>query len=256
MCVRASVGPMPTVELRIDELARRASMTVRNVRAYQDRGLIPPPERRGRVAIYTEVHLLRLRVVGQLLDRGYNLTNIAELLQAWERGENVGEAMGLEAVLSSPWSTEQATYATMAELAERFGVIGPSTLRRAIELGYLEPDGSRFRVPSPQLLSVAEELVQVGIPLDAILDEAEQLHARVAAIADGFAQLVVEHLFDKYGDDALPPPGERAQLAAVIARLRPLARTAVDGHLARALEKAVHEGLGEQLAKMLERDDE
>ena len=35
-------------EYTIDQLARAARTTVRNVRAYQDRGLIPPPERRGR----------------------------------------------------------------------------------------------------------------------------------------------------------------------------------------------------------------
>ncbi|MBM2600552.1 MerR family DNA-binding transcriptional regulator, partial [Pseudomonas sp. BDPW] len=30
-------------------MARAAGSSVRNVRAYQDRGLLPPPERRGRV---------------------------------------------------------------------------------------------------------------------------------------------------------------------------------------------------------------
>src|SRR5436305_1643105 len=44
-------------EYRIDELAREAGTTVRNVRAYQDRGLLPPPRRSGRVGLYTDAHL-------------------------------------------------------------------------------------------------------------------------------------------------------------------------------------------------------
>ncbi|MHB8439272.1 MAG: MerR family transcriptional regulator, partial [Acidimicrobiales bacterium] len=78
-------------EYRIDELARATDTTVRNVRAYQDRGLLPPPRRQGRVGWYSEVHLTRLRLIGQLLERGYTLANIRELLDAWESGQNVGE---------------------------------------------------------------------------------------------------------------------------------------------------------------------
>ena len=40
-------------EYRIDELARLAGATVRNIRVYQDRGLLAPPRRDGRVGIYT-----------------------------------------------------------------------------------------------------------------------------------------------------------------------------------------------------------
>jgi len=47
-------------EFTIDELAREAGSTVRNVRAYQDRNILPPPEKRGRTGIYTDVHLARL----------------------------------------------------------------------------------------------------------------------------------------------------------------------------------------------------
>ena len=49
--------------LTIDELARAAGTTVRNVRVYQDRGLLPPPERRGRLGLYGPDHLRRLRLV-------------------------------------------------------------------------------------------------------------------------------------------------------------------------------------------------
>src|SRR5699024_10415430 len=62
-------------EITSEELARTADTTVRNVRAYQDRGLLPPPERRGRSGIYSDVHLARLRIIGQLLKRGYTLAN-------------------------------------------------------------------------------------------------------------------------------------------------------------------------------------
>ena len=57
-----SVGPDGERELRIDDLAREAGTTVRNVRAYQDRGLLAPPRREGRVAWYGEGHLVRCHI--------------------------------------------------------------------------------------------------------------------------------------------------------------------------------------------------
>ncbi len=94
------------IEYSIDELARAASTTVRNVRAYQDRGLLPPPERRGRVGIYGESHLSRLRIIGQLLARGFTLVSIGELINAWESGSDLGGLLGLESAVSSPGATK------------------------------------------------------------------------------------------------------------------------------------------------------
>ncbi|MBI3172006.1 MAG: MerR family transcriptional regulator, partial [Hydrocarboniphaga effusa] len=117
--------PAPAVggarEYGVDELARQAGTTVRNVRAYQDRGLLPPPERRGRVGVYTEAHLARLRIIGQLLARGYTLANIAELLEAWERGHDLSQLLGLESAVASPWSDEAPSLLSMAELTDMFG---------------------------------------------------------------------------------------------------------------------------------------
>jgi len=67
-------------EFSIDALARETGSTVRNIRAYQDRGLLPPPERRGRKGIYNDAHLSRLRIINRLLERGYTLANISELI--------------------------------------------------------------------------------------------------------------------------------------------------------------------------------
>jgi DNA-binding transcriptional MerR regulator len=60
-------------EYRIGELAREAGIRVRTLRFYHERKLLPPPRREGRIGWYSEAHLTRLRMIGQLLDRGQTL---------------------------------------------------------------------------------------------------------------------------------------------------------------------------------------
>src|SRR5437764_9616171 len=67
-------------ELTIDELARETGMTVRNVRAHQSRGLLPPPEVRARTGYYGPEHVARLRLIQDLQANGYNLAAIKHLL--------------------------------------------------------------------------------------------------------------------------------------------------------------------------------
>jgi DNA-binding transcriptional MerR regulator len=78
----------------IDELARRAGETTRNVRAYQARGLLPGPRLVGRVGEYDERHLDRLVTVQGLRDRGFSLAAIAVLLTAHERGVALADVIG------------------------------------------------------------------------------------------------------------------------------------------------------------------
>src|ERR1700761_851556 len=134
-------------EYRIDELARLAGATVRNVRVYQDRGLLPPPRRDGRVGIYADAHLARLRLIGQLLKRGYTFATIGELFSVWERGGDIAEILDLESAVGLPWSDEVPAYVTVARLTELFGAeVTPANLSRAVDLGLLELDAP----PEPQ----------------------------------------------------------------------------------------------------------
>lgn len=239
-------------EYRIDDLAREAGTTVRNVRAYQDRGLLPPPRREGRAGIYTDAHLARLQLIGQLLERGYNLANIAELLSALERGHDIAQLLRLEAAIISPWSDEVPSYVTVAELLELFGsASGPEALAEAVALGILELEGERFRVPSPRLLHAGAELVAAGVPLTAVFDHARQMRRDVERIARRFVQLVAVHVFDRYGD-GLPSPEDVPRLAEVVQRLRPLAEMVVDAELARAMERSARAHLGERLPHILD----
>ena len=57
-------------ELTIDELARETGMTVRNIRAHQSRGLLPPPEVRARTGYYGPEHVDRLRLITNMQAEG------------------------------------------------------------------------------------------------------------------------------------------------------------------------------------------
>src|SRR5919204_2454588 len=92
--------------MTIDELARAAGTTSRNVRAYQTRGLLPPPRVSGRVGYYDEGHLARLRLIAQAQARGFSLAAIGELLRAWEEGRGISDLLGFEEALTAPWSDE------------------------------------------------------------------------------------------------------------------------------------------------------
>lgn len=236
---------------RIDELARAASTTVRNVRAYQDRGLLPAPRREGRVGIYSEAHLARLRLIAELLGRGYTLANIAELVQAWEGGRDLRDLLGLEVAVAGPWSDEEPAHVSIDELGALFGdQASAESTRRSLELGYLEPDGDGYRAPSPRQLRAAGDLVAAGIPLDAVLDLAAELREGVDSIAAGFVGLVTTHVLEAAGDEL--DHAEVPRIAALIQRLRPLAASVVDAELAKAMERHAQAQLGDRLTALLE----
>jgi DNA-binding transcriptional MerR regulator len=240
-------------EYRIDELARLAGATVRNIRVYQDRGLLPPPRRDGRVGIYTDAHLARLRLIGQLLKRGYTFATIGELLSVWERGGDVAEILDLESAVGLPWSDEIPAYVTADRLTEMFGAEATAgNISRSVELGLLEPDGMKYRVPSPRLLNAGAELVAAGMPLSAVLDLAGRLRAQVDAAARDLAGTVTRYVLAGRLQDGLLQGQDIAEVAEITRRIRPLAQTAVDAMLAQAMAQHVPEALGNHFARVLD----
>lgn len=244
-------------EYTVDELARAADATVRNVRAYQDRGLLPPPEKRGRTGIYTADHLARLRLINQLLDRGYTLGNIAELIAAWEKGQNLRDLLGLESAITTPWSEELPGYFSMPELIALFAkreklAEMPGLIRRVTELGILQADGLRFRAPRPRLVHAAAHLVEMGIPLAALLDILRMLRGNVERVANELVQLALQHVLTRHLKDGLPKAGEVPRIAELIWKLRPIADVAVDAEVARAMELAIQKYLGDILGGVLD----
>src|SRR5918996_3464399 len=67
--------------LRVEELARRADVSVDTIRFYQKRRLLPPPRREGRIAWYGPAHVERLSRIRELQRRGFSLVVIRRLLE-------------------------------------------------------------------------------------------------------------------------------------------------------------------------------
>ncbi|MFI9078070.1 MerR family transcriptional regulator [Streptomyces sioyaensis] len=228
----------PPAEYRIEDLAHLSGATVRTIRAYQDRGLLPRPERRGRANVYGEPHLTRLRQIAGLLDRGYTLASIKELLQAWDAGLDLGGVLGLVAEIDGPWTDEEPSRLSRTELDAAFGGTSDETaIAEAVALGVLERVPGRddeFLVPSPQELAVAAELHSAGVPLRAISGHLREVRGQVEHIAARFLDFTTEHVFQPFLDH--PPTGaEAAEAAALVRRLRPLAQQTIDAELARAM---------------------
>ncbi|MEU1489766.1 MerR family transcriptional regulator [Streptomyces sp. NPDC005776] len=252
MSAAEPVGGRAAAEYRIEDLAHASGATVRTIRAYQDRGLLPTPERRGRANVYRDTHLARLRQIADLLDRGYTLASIKELLEAWDSGRGLGGVLGLVAEVHGPWTDERADRITRTELRVRFGGRpDDEAVTEALELGVLEPIPGRddeFLVPSPQELAVAVELHASGVPLSAISGHLRELRGQVEQIACRFLEFTTEHVFARYLGHHPPTDADAAEAASMVRRLRPLAQQSVDAELARAMRTFATRHLEHHLA--------
>ncbi|MEW2402753.1 MerR family transcriptional regulator [Streptomyces sp. NPDC046862] len=200
----------------MEELAEEAGITVRTLRFYRERRLIPPPRREGRIAWYDDTHLARLRTIAALLERGHTLSGIAELAEAFDHGRDVAELLGLGAP-----TEEVPVRLSPEELADHFGgQATPENLAAALELGYLGTDGGELVHISRRLLEVSSQLVREGIPLSAVLEAGKRVREHADDLADLFAELILTHASQ-----------------ADLPRLRPLARSVMEAELSLALDR-------------------
>ncbi|MBX5441972.1 MAG: MerR family transcriptional regulator [Solirubrobacteraceae bacterium] len=234
-------------EMTIDELARRSGVTVRNIRAHQSRGLLPPPAIRARTGYYGPEHLARLELIRELQAEGFNLKAIGRLLE--HAGGAGSEVLGFARSVLSPFADEAPEVLDAGELARRFGTGDPELLRRAERLGLVAARGDgRYEVPSPRLLRAGEEVVALGVPPARALDVLEQINRSAEAVADAFIRLVRDDVLAPIEAGAAGPEGW-ARAAAAVERLRPLASEAMLAGFQQVMTRAVEKALGEALAR-------
>ncbi|MER6374314.1 MerR family transcriptional regulator [Streptomyces mirabilis] len=193
--------------LTVDELAARAGVTVRTVRFYSSKGLLPPPViGPRRVGHYSQEHLARLALIEELQRQGMTLAAIERHLQQLPADLSAQDLALHRAVVAS-WAPDAAEDATREELERRAGrPLGEEDLERLVAMNIIEraegasgtahssgspaaPDSSgsptapdSFRV-DPALLALGVQLLDVPLAHESILAARGVLleHSRAAA---------------------------------------------------------------------------
>jgi DNA-binding transcriptional MerR regulator len=235
-------------ELTIDELAQATGMTVRNIRAHQSRGLLPPPAVRARTGYYGPEHVSRLKLIHEMQADGFNLNSIKRLLDG-ARGRAGEELLEFRRALMTPFESEQPEVIDGAELAARWGGVDPKLVAKAEKLGVIVPLGEdRYEVPSPVLMRAGEEVVGLGVPLETALEVTEKLTRHSQGVADAFVNLFLEHVWGPF-QEAGQPEERWPEVREALERLRPLASEALLAVFRQTMTRAVEDAFGKELQR-------
>jgi DNA-binding transcriptional MerR regulator len=184
-----AVDPAPASsddrQLTIDDLAAVSGVPSRTIRFYQTKGALPPPRREGRVALYGEHHVERLRVIGEMQDRGLRLSAIVDLLAREHADLSVRQWLGVGAQLNQPWSDDQPQLVSESVLAERLAGRPPGTMAGLVDSGLVERrPGATYLIQSPTLVDIALELQAGGVDTATIIEANEVLQRRLLQAAE------------------------------------------------------------------------
>jgi DNA-binding transcriptional MerR regulator len=227
----------PAVEqLTVDELAARTGMTVRTVRFYAAEGLLPPPERRGRIAYYGAQHRMRLELIRELQDHGYTLAAIERVLARIPLDASAAD-FAMQAAMLAPWTPERAEEFDRATLERQAGRhLSRDDLDLLVALGVVERAGpGRFRT-TPSTLGMGLELIDLPLPAAVLREAAAVIEQHATAAAEGLAEVFRRGIWEPF---RLADTSDRDQLAAVVSRLRPLAVQGLISAFGRAHDRAV-----------------
>lgn len=215
------------VEYRLGELSDLSGVSVRNIRAYRERGLLDPPRREGRSAYYDERHLTQLGTINELLRKGYTSAHIAEFLASMRQGHDLADILGLQqAVFGPPGPQATATLDIDADGDEA---------QRLVYYGLAEIVDGRLTLVDPSIAKVVggaeEQLRYVQTILrvaDGISDQLDQL-----------AKSVVKSLEQSLDGDTgrVTPRGGDDELRRVATDYRTLGRRVVTDRLENALQR-------------------
>jgi DNA-binding transcriptional MerR regulator len=236
--------------LTIDELAREVGMTVRNVRAHQSRGLLPPPELRGRTGFYGQEHVARLELVKDLQAEGFNLEAIKRILERTPAG-GVAEVLDFTRAVAEPFTDEEPEILDVAALAAPWGDQGtPELLKKLERTGFLRRvDDERVEILSPRLQRAVEELAASGIRLETLVGTSEALRKHSEGIAKAFVKLFLEDVWKPFV--ASGEPEERwPEVRKALEDLRPIATEAAVGAFQVVMTEQVERALERELGRL------
>jgi DNA-binding transcriptional MerR regulator len=227
--------------MTLDELTERVGMSVRNVRFYTTRGLVPPPIRRGRSGYYSAEHVVRLELVRELQAHGFTLSAIEGYMARIPPGASP-ETIALHRTLLAPWMAELPETLSRKELVRRAGrPLSDDDLDTLNALGIVYPTKQGKYQAAVAHLSVGVALLDLGMPFEAALAAQDIFMAHGRAVADELTELFRTQVWPAYKETGASPE----ELREVVEKFKPVTVAA----LVAAYESAVNETKRETVAR-------
>lgn len=220
--------------LTVEKLAERVGMSVRTVRFYASRGLIPPPRREGRNGYYGEDHIVRLELVRELQAHGFTLAAIEGYLEQVPQNASPAQ-IALHRTLLAPWMPELPETLTRAELATRAGrELHDEDMEVLVAIGVVEPTPTDdvFRV-APAHIGVGISFLDVGLPVDIALETRRIIDEHGRSLARSLTANFRDNVWPRLKAEGHPPE----LITQMVERFKPLTIQA----LVVAYESAVDE---------------
>ncbi len=187
------MGERPSDLLTVDELAAETGMTVRTARYYAGLGLLPPPERRGRMAYYSTGHKARLELIRALQDHGFTLAAIERYLSRLPDDASVEELAVQRAMLTS-WAARPVEVVDHGELEARAGrKLDAALVERLIASSAIRPAGDgRYELLPAFDLSVRS--LDLKVPVDSLVAASEAINRHMTALADDLTGILKDRV--------------------------------------------------------------
>ncbi|MDT0449157.1 MerR family transcriptional regulator [Streptomyces hesseae] len=228
--------------LTVDELAARAGVTVRTVRFYSTRGLLPPPEiGPRRVGRYGSGHLSRLALIEELQHQGLTLAAIERYLHRLPPDLNPHD-LALHRALVASWAPDRAEEATLEQLERRAGrPLTEDDLDRLAAMNVLErgedlPQAT-YKV-DPTILHLGIRLLDVPVPLETLRQARAVVLEHTRATAKELTRLFQSQVWGPYRRRE-NDPDQVESMRQLSAHMQPLVVQA----LVTAFQRSMHEEL-------------
>ena len=228
--------------LTLDELTNRVGMSVRNVRFYTTKGLVPPPIRRGRSGYYTPDHVARLELVQELQSHGFTLSAIEKYVANIPH-DATPEDIALQRTMLAPWQHEAPIEMTRAELDKRAGRrLTDEDLTTLSALGVVfRSKRGRYQVAVSQL-SLGLGLLDLGFPTEAALAAADVYAAHGRQIAQELYDVFRTKAWPVYKESGASPERVRE----VVERLKPISIASLVAAYEAAMDETKREGIAQR----------
>ena len=227
---------------RVEQLAASCDVSVDTVRYYQSRGLLPQPAREGRVAVYDEGHVERIRRIRDLQRKGLTLAAIGRVV----RGEEVGGDADLAAAVAEELGEigDDSPLLPLDEFAVAAGV--PASLIQAVEregirIGRAVDGQTRYTTSDIELVRTALRLLEFGLPLGDLLGLARDADAAMRGLAERAVDLFDEHVRTPIRDTVGDDDAAAHQTVVAFRELLPAVVALVQHHFRRVLLEAAEE---------------